>query len=133
MLRYMLDTNICIYIQKNRPDYLRGRFNRMEGQLCISAVVFGELSFGAEKSSRRDESLAVLDQFIAGLEILAFGHKAAAHYGQIRAELERNGAMIGSLDMLIAAHARSEGLVLVTNNEREFDRITGLMTENWLR
>jgi tRNA(fMet)-specific endonuclease VapC len=132
MLRHMLDINICIHVQKNRPDYLQGRFNRLEGQLCISSIALGELCFGAEKSARRDHNLAVVEQFASRLEVLPFGDKAAAHYGQIRAELEHAGAPIGSLDMLIAAHARSEGLILVTNNEREFGRVPGLRLENWL-
>jgi tRNA(fMet)-specific endonuclease VapC len=132
MLRYMLDTNICIYAIKNRPDHLRGRFNSFEGQLSISAISLGELLFGVEKSSRPEENLAVVEQFAARLEVLPFTDKAALHYGQIRSRLERAGKKIGSLDTLIGGHARSEGLILVTNNLREFERIDGLRVENWV-
>lgn len=132
MLRYMLDTNICIYVIKNRPDHLRGRFNTLAEQLCISSVVVGELVYGAEKSARVAENLSVVEQFCARLEVLPFGEKAAAHFGQIRAELERMGKPSGAYDLMIGGHARSEGLILVTNNRREFDRMAGLRVENWV-
>jgi len=132
MLRYMLDTNICIYVIKNRPPKLRERFNRLADQLCISAITLGELIYGTEKSSRPMENLSIVEQFAALLEVLAFANKAAAHFGQLRAELERAGEPVGAYDMLIGGHARSEGLVLVSNNVREFRRIKGLRVENWL-
>ena len=132
MLRYMLDTNICIYVIKNRPPKLRERFNRLADQLCISAITLGELIYGTEKSSRPMENLSIVEQFAARLEVLAFANKAAAHFGQLRAELERAGEPVGAYDMLIGGHARSEGLVLVSNNVREFRRIKGLRVENWL-
>jgi tRNA(fMet)-specific endonuclease VapC len=132
MLRYMLDTNICIYVIKNRPPGLRERFNSLAQQLCISAVTLAEMNYGAEKSERSADNLAVVEQFAARLEVLAFAERAAAHYGQIRAELERQGTLIGGYDMMIGGHARSEGLLLVTNNRREFQRIEGLRIENWV-
>jgi tRNA(fMet)-specific endonuclease VapC len=132
MLLYLLDTNICIYVIKNRPSELRERFNRLAEQLCISSITLGELHYGAEKSARRLENLQAIEHFAARLDILPFGAKAAAHYGQVRAELERAGTPIGPHDMLIGAHARSEGLIVVTNNAREFDRIPGLRVDNWV-
>jgi tRNA(fMet)-specific endonuclease VapC len=132
MLVYMLDTNICIYVIKNRPPVLRERFNLAAEQLCISSITLAELYYGAEKSTRRDENLATIEQFAARLETLPFAEKAAAQYGQLRAELEREGTPCGPHDMQIGAHARSEGLIVVTNNLREFSRIRGLRVENWV-
>jgi tRNA(fMet)-specific endonuclease VapC len=128
----MLDTNICIYVMKNYPENLQEKFNTLAEQLCISSITLGELHYGGEKSSRRAQNLMAIEQFVARLEILAFGKKAAAHYGQVRAELERAGTPCGSHDMQIRAHARSEGLIVVTNNTREFDRMSGIRVENWL-
>ena len=132
MLRYMLDANICIYVIKNRPAELRQRFNELADQLCISSVVLGELIYGAEKSARPAANLRVVEDFAARLEVLPFDARAAAQFGQVRAELERLGRPIGSYDMMIGGHARSAGLVLVTNNTREFERIAGLRLENWV-
>ena len=132
MLQYMLDTNICIYVIKNYPAKLRERFNRLAEQLSISSITLGELCYGAEKSARRLENLQAVEQFAARLEVLAFPPKAAAHYGQLRAELERRGKPIGPHDMLIGAHARAEGLTVVTNNAREFRRLPGLRVETWV-
>src|SRR5438552_18610591 len=95
MLAYMLDTNICIYVMKNYPPKLRRKFNALAEQLCISSITLGELHYGAEKSARRDENLMAIEHFIARLEVLPFGDKAAAHYGQLRAELERAGKPCG--------------------------------------
>lgn len=132
MLTYMLDTNICIYVMKTYPQNLREKFNALAEQLCISSITLGELHYGAEKSARRELNLMAIEQFVARLEVLAFGNKAAAHYGQVRAELERAGTPCGPHDMQIGAHARSEGLIVVTNNRKEFDRMSGLRVENWL-
>jgi tRNA(fMet)-specific endonuclease VapC len=132
MLAYMLDTNICIYVMKRHPPELRDRFNALAEQLCISSITLGELHYGAEKSARRLENLTAIEHFAARLDVLPFGDKAAAHYGQIRAELERTGTPCGPHDMQIAGHARSEGLIVVTNNIREFLRMPGVRTENWL-
>jgi tRNA(fMet)-specific endonuclease VapC len=129
----MLDTDICIYVIKNRPVELRNIFNEHVEQLCISCVTFAELLFGAEKSSRLDRNLETVEGFAARLSVLPFEDTAAAHYGEIRAALERAGTPIGPYDLMIAGHARSEGLILVTNNEREFSRVDGLRVENWSR
>jgi tRNA(fMet)-specific endonuclease VapC len=132
MLQYMLDTNICIHVIRNYPPELRQRFDRLAEELCMSSITLGELHYGAEKSTRRDENLPAIEQFTARLEVLAFAEKATAHYGQIRAQLERVGRPAGAYDMMIGGHARSEGLVLVTNNLREFEPMDGLRVESWL-
>lgn len=132
MLRYMLDTDICIYIIKNRPPEVRKLFNDRSTQIGVSSVTVAELHYGAEKSQRRDQNIPVIESFFAHLEVLPFGENAASHYGDIRADLERRGMLIGPYDLMIAGHARSEGLVVVTNNTREFERVDGLMIENWL-
>jgi tRNA(fMet)-specific endonuclease VapC len=132
MLTYMLDTNICIYVMKNYPADLREKFNAQAEQLCISSITLGELHYGAEKSARRADNLTAIEDFVARLEVLAFAAKAAAHYGQLRAELERAGTPCGPHDMQIGGHARSEGLIVVTNNAREFGRMPGIRTENWV-
>jgi len=132
MLNYMLDTNICIYVMKTYPPALRDKFNAMAEQLCISTVTLGELHYGAEKSARRVENLTAIAHFVARLQVLPFTDKAAAHYGQLRAELERAGTPCGPHDMQIGGHARSEGLIVVTNNMREFARMPGLRVENWV-
>ena len=132
MLAYMLDTNICIYVMKTYPPHLRDKFNALAEQLCMSSITLGELCYGVEKSARPTENRQALDQFTARLDVLSFDDKAAAHYGQLRAELERAGTPCGAHDMQIGAHARSEGLIVVTNNVREFARMPGLRVENWV-
>jgi tRNA(fMet)-specific endonuclease VapC len=132
MLRYLLDTNICIYVIKRRPESLLERFNRNASHLAMSSITLAELMHGAEKSSDPPRSLAVVENFCSRLEVLAYGPKAAQHYGQIRAALECRGTPIGVNDLHIAAHARSEGLTLVSNNLREFERVDGLLYENWV-
>ena len=132
MLEYMLDTNICIYVIKNRPAALRERFDQLAEALCISGITLAELLYGVEKSARRTENLRAVEQFTARLEVVPFSPRAAAHFGQIRAELAKLGTLCGAYDMLIGAHARSEGLMLVTNNVREFQRIPGLLVVNWV-
>ncbi|HTZ67347.1 MAG TPA: tRNA(fMet)-specific endonuclease VapC [Roseiarcus sp.] len=132
MLGYMLDTNICIHVMKTYPEAVREKFNALAEQLCISSVTLGELHYGAEKSQRRAQNLVAIEDFVARLEVLAFGAKAAVHYGQVRAELERAGTPCGPHDMQIGGHARAEGLIVVTNNMREFARMPGVRAENWL-
>ena len=132
MLEYMLDTNTCIYVIKNRPAALRERFDQLAESLCISTITLGELLYGVEKSARRSQNLQAVQQFTTRLEVMPFSVKAAAHFGQVRAELARLGTLCGAYDMLIGAHARSEGLMLVTNNTREFQRIPGLRVDNWV-
>jgi len=132
MLTRMLDTNICIYVMKTYPPALRERFNTLAEQLCISSITLGELYYGAEKFARRTENLTAIEHFVGRLEVLDFGAKAAMHYGQVRAELEKAGQPCGAHDMQIGGHARSEGLILVTNNMREFSRMPGVRAENWV-
>jgi len=131
MLKYMLDTDIVIYTVKNRPERVREMFKRHQGQLSISSVTLGELVFGAERSSQPSRNLADVEGLAARLEVLAFDDGAATHFGQLRAELYRSGTPIGPYDMMIAGHARSLGLILVTNNLKEFERVPGLRLENW--
>jgi tRNA(fMet)-specific endonuclease VapC len=131
MLRYMLDTNIVIYVIKRRPIELLEVFNRHAGQMCISSITLAELLHGVEKSAMPDHDLRQVEDFIARLEVLEYGGKAAAHYGEIRADLERKGTPIGVNDLHIAGHARSEGLTLVSNNLREFERVDALRLVNW--
>lgn len=131
MLKYMLDTNICIFTVKNRPQQVRDAFNSRHGQLCISSISLMELIYGAEKSAMPEKNLSVVEGFAARLEVLDYDQVAASHTGQLRAELARIGTPIGQYDQLIAGHARSRGLILVTNNRREFDRVPGLRVEDW--
>ncbi|WP_342745175.1 type II toxin-antitoxin system tRNA(fMet)-specific endonuclease VapC [Thioalkalivibrio denitrificans] len=131
-MRYMLDTNICIHTLRHRPPRVRDAFNRHSEHLAVSSVVLSELLYGAEKSSRPDHNLKMVEHFAARLDVLPYDDRAASHYGQIRAVLERQGMVIGPYDLMIAAHARSLGLTLVTNNEREFRRVDGLLVENWV-
>ncbi|WP_447746884.1 type II toxin-antitoxin system tRNA(fMet)-specific endonuclease VapC [Pseudomonas nicosulfuronedens] len=131
MLKYLLDTNICIFTIKNKPLAVREAFNRHHGQLCISSVTLMELIYGAEKSSAPESSLAVVEGFAARLEVLSYDSSAAAHTGQLRAELAKVGKPIGPYDQMIAGHARSLGLILVSNNLREFERMPGLRIEDW--
>lgn len=131
-LRYLLDTNICIYIAKHRPAAVRRRFEQSApGALAMSVVTFGELRHGAEKSELRDQALGTLTALAETITILALPAEAGTHYGQIRAALERTGKPIGNNDLWIAAHARAADLTLITNNRREFARIDGLNIENW--
>ncbi len=132
MLKYMLDTNIVIYVIKRRPEEALEVFNRNTGLMCISSITLAELLHGVEKSSRPEHNLRQVEDFTSRLEILEYGNKAAAHYGEIRADLERAGKTIGVNDLHISGHARSEGLTLVSNNLREFDRVKGLRLENWV-
>jgi tRNA(fMet)-specific endonuclease VapC len=132
MFKYMLDTDICIFTIKRKPPHLKRLFNSHIGQLCISSVTWGELICGAEKSARKAENLLTLQGFAARLVILDFDENSATQFGQIKAELEISGSKIGSYDMMIAGHARSQGLIIVTNNIREFSRVDGLRVTNWL-
>jgi tRNA(fMet)-specific endonuclease VapC len=132
MLKYLLDTNIVIYVIKRRPPEVLQTFNLHASRMAISVVTLAELLHGAEKSTQPATNLAVVEDFCSRLEVLPYGNKAAQHYGAIRAALERTGQPIGVNDLHIAGHARSEGLVLVTNNEKEFARVPGLQIENWV-
>ncbi|MEX0739213.1 MAG: tRNA(fMet)-specific endonuclease VapC [Pseudohongiella sp.] len=132
MIKFMLDTNIVIYVLKQRPVSALSTFNKHRNQMCISAITLAELIHGAEKSQKTEQNLAAIEDFVSRLEVLNYGPEAAAHYGDIRAELEKAGSVIGVNDLHIAGHARANGLVVVTNNEREFARVAGLRTENWV-
>lgn len=133
MLKFLLDTNICIYITKNKPERVREYFNLHQNQICINSVVLMELLFGAEKSNFPADNRLVVEAFTQNLQILNYDSRAAEHTAEIRAELERNGNKIGAYDNMIAGHARSLGLVVVTNNEKEFNRVSGLRIENWAK
>ena len=131
MLKYMLDTNIVIYTMKNRPQVVREAFRKHYGQMCISSITYMELVYGAERSSNPEGNLRDLEGFVARLETLPYEENAAAHTGQIRADLRARGTPIGPYDQMIAGHARSLGLILVTNNIKEFERVDGIRLENW--
>ena len=132
MLKYLLDTNIVIYVIKRRPIEVLGLFNEHAGRMAMSAITLSELYHGAEKSAKVSQNLEVIEEFSSLLEVLPYTGKASAHYGSIRSALEKAGQPIGVNDLHIAAHARSEGLVVVTNNVSEFSRVPGLMVENWV-
>lgn len=132
MLKYMLDTNICIFTIKNRPEQVRLKFNLHKHQLCISSITLMELINGAEKSAVPERNLTIVESFAARLELLNYNTFAAVHTGQIRAEQARTGQPIGPYDQMIAGHARSCGLIVVTNNTREFSRVSGLRIEDWV-
>jgi tRNA(fMet)-specific endonuclease VapC len=133
-MEYLLDTNICIYIIKKKPIAVFDRFKQLTiGSIGISSITLAELQYGIMKSSNPDKNREALDKFLTPIEILDFGYYATIEYGKIRAELERKGTPIGPLDMLIASHAKSLDLTLVTNNEKEFERIAGLKIENWTK
>jgi len=132
--RYMLDTNICIYIAKHRPPEVRSRFERLKpGQLVMSAITYGELSYGVSKSSQRTQALTQLEELVQDVPVEELDSRAAETYGEIRANLEKQGQIIGNNDLWIAAHALALNLTLATNNEREFKRIPGLSLENWTK
>ncbi|MEW5824445.1 MAG: tRNA(fMet)-specific endonuclease VapC [Pseudomonadota bacterium] len=133
MLKYMPDTNICLFTLKNKPRDLRGIFCRHASQMCISTVTLMELIYGAEKSSAPVRNLEVIEGFIARLDVLDYDTAAANHTGQIRAEHARQRTPIGPYDPMIAGHARSRGLILVSNNRRGFERVEGLRLEDWMR
>ena len=132
-MKYMLDTNICIYIIKKKPiQVIQVLQKKKIGDICISTITLAELQYGVEKSSNKVMNQLALTEFLAPIEILNFNDKAARHFGSIRAHLESIGKIIGPFDLQIAAHALSEDLILVTNNTREYERIPDLKIENWL-
>ncbi len=132
MLKYMLDTNIVIYTIKNRPQEVREAFKAHDGQMCISTVTLMELIYGAEASAAVERNLRVVEGFAARLDVLPYDTHAAVHTGQLRSELRKMGRPIGPYDEMIAGHARSLGLVLVTNNTRQFANVPGIRLENWV-
>lgn len=133
MLKYMLDTNIAIYIIKKRPLELLETFNRYDSQMCISSITLAELLHGVEKSTMPEKNLRNVEDFVSRLEVLPYDDNAASHYSDIRADLERKGTPIGVNDLHIAGHARSSALILVSNNTEEFIRIEGLRLIDWTK
>lgn len=132
-MQYMLDTNICSYILKNRPRTVKAHFDDVPPEsMAISAIVMAELTFGVETQPSNERIRRQVADFTSRLQVLPWDDGAARHYGNIRAELRRTGTTVGNMDILIAAHARSLGATLVSNNLREFERIPGLLTENWV-
>jgi tRNA(fMet)-specific endonuclease VapC len=131
-MKYMLDTNICIYLIKQNPAKVIKHFkSHAIGDIGISSITLAELRYGVSKSQHVEKNQQALDEFILSLEIADFDEKAAQEYGAIRAELERSGKSIGSMDMLIGAHARALGSTLVTNNTKEFKQIKNLKIADW--
>ena len=132
-MKYMLDTNIIVYAKNRRPESVLARLRQCRPEdVCISAVTMAELGYGVCKSSRPEQNRLALMMFLSGIKVLPFDSEAAREYGDIRENLSRKGTIIGGNDLLIAAHARAEGLILVTNNAREFERVAGLRVENWV-
>ena len=134
MIFYMLDTDICSYIIRERPLQVLDRFKQVEiEQLCISAVTYAELIYGVEHSSSKKVNGTIIDDFVRHLNIISWDEKAAEYYGNLRACLRAKGQIIGSMDMMIAAHARSRGMTVVTNNDRHFKKVPNLNVENWAK
>ena len=132
-MRYMLDTNICIYIIKHKPESVYTKLKKIQPEdVCISSITYSELSYGVERSEQTDRNRLALTLMLSNIDIEAFDAVAAEEYGDIRARLEKAGTQIGSLDMLIAAHAKALGCTLVTINGKEFSRVEGLRVENWV-
>ena len=132
MLRYMLDTNICIYAMKKDPRLLISKFSEYRSEICVSSGVVGELLYGVEKSQQRSSNMTRFEHFISLLDVLDFDAGAAGHFANIRATLAKQGTPIGAYDVMIAGHARSLGLILVTHNTCEFSRVDGLRLEDWM-
>ena len=133
-MRYMLDTNICIYVIKHKPESVFRKLKKIKPEdVCISSITYAELAYGVEKSAQPERNRLALSMMLSSIEIVAFDDAAAADYGEIRASLEKGGTPISSMDMLIAAHARSSGCTLVTNNTKEFCRVKGLKVVNWVK
>lgn len=132
-MKFMLDTNICIYIIKKRPENVLKKFQSFEvGDICISSITLAELMFGVHKSQHQQKNKIALFEFTTPLDVLSFDDEAANDYGFIRADLEKKGLPIGSLDLMIAAHAKSINATLVTNNKKEFSRVPNLKIEDWV-
>ena len=131
-MKYMLDTNICIYVQQNKKPNVLKKFKENFSQLGISVITYAELLVGVEKSECKEKNAESLEKLVKYLEITPFDVNAAKEYANIRAKLEKSGNRIGDNDMLIAANAKAENAILVTNNVREFERVDGLIVENWI-
>ncbi len=135
MIRYLIDTNICIYIIKNKPQIVIDKLKTIlkKHEIGISSITLSELEYSVQKSKYTQQNAINLLRFIAQFDILPYDDRAAKEYGKIRVDLEKQGKIIGNMDMLIGAHAKSRNLTLVTNNEREFKRIKSLSIENWTK
>jgi len=133
MPRYLLDTNICIYIKNHRPAEVLARFSKLPpGKVAMSAITYGELCFGAEKSAKPKGTRQILEQLVALIPVLSLDDTVSTHYGKIRQHLQSKGTPIGNNDLWIASHALALKLILVTNNTAEFERVPGLRVENWV-
>ncbi len=133
MKEYMLDTDICSYIIKERPSSVLDRFRELKmDQICISVVTYAELIYGVEHSSTKRINRQIVDDFVKHLGVIEWNKAAAEHYGNIRADLQKRGLLIGAMDMMISAHARSRENTLITNNESHFRRVKSLKIENWI-
>ena len=129
----MLDTNICIYIIKQKPESVLKKFTSLAiDDICISSITLSELTYGVQKSQHKQKNIAALEEFVTPLIVAPFDDLAANTYGEVRANLERQGTPIGSLDTMIAAHAITMNTILVTNNEREFNNVSNLKLANWI-
>jgi tRNA(fMet)-specific endonuclease VapC len=132
-IRYLLDTNICIYIAKHNPPKVRERFLALAASdLAMSIITYGELCFGAEKSQNPSQTRQIIERLAEAIQVEALTPEVGIHYGEIRGQLQKAGTMIGNNDLWIAAHARAKGWTLVSNNLREFERVEGLTLENWV-
>ena len=132
-IKYLLDSNICIYIAKHNPPSVRDRFLQLEASdLAMSIITYGELCFGAEKSQNPLHTRKIINRLAEVIEVAVLTPEVGIHYGQIRAQLQKTGSMIGNNDLWIAAHALANDWTLVSNNLREFERIEGLALENWV-
>ena len=132
MIKYLLDTNIVIYVLKRRPIEALEAFNKNANRMAISSITLSELIYGAEKSANVDKNLEAVEDFVSHLDVFSYDAKASQQYGQIKARLEKRGELIGENDIHIAAHAISQGLILVSNNLKEFKRVPNLALENWV-
>ncbi len=132
-MMFLIDTNICIYIMNDHPPQVIQKFREIGvGNICISSITVSELQYGACKSKHIKKNMKRLDEFLSPFEIISYDESASRYYGKIRSHLEKQGNVIGPLDMLIAAHALSEKLTVITNNEKEFKRVKGLKVEKWV-
>jgi len=132
-MKYMLDTNICIYIIRKQPENVLKKFKHLKlGDVCLSSVTMAELQYGVEKSQHQKKNSTALEEFAVPLEIMPFDEEVSFYYGRIRAGLEKKGRLIGALDTMIAAHALCLGSILVTNNQKEFKRVPNLKIEDWV-
>ena len=132
-MKYLIDTNICIYLMNHHPPEVLARFRKMGvGEIALSSITVSELYYGARKSKAIQQNIRRIEEFVYPFDVLAYDEDAAKEYGKIRSYLEEQSQVIGPLDMLIAAHALSRNLILITNNTKEFERVKSLQIENWV-